>query len=392
MKSAIIKVEDKDVLGSLRKLLAQLLESEFLDALLVPRMLPSEDGFAQSLVKDVSMLEYANPLAPTMAVQSAQMLSDLTSTPFEGRIGVVLKPCELRAVVELTKFLQVKLENVVTIGVDCLGTYEVRDYAKMVASTVASPLSGDSDNGGFSSEAFLEGVKNGEIKAVEDYNFRNSCQICEYPVPLNADITFGFWGCDPTEEIVVMVGARFEDELKEKLSLELQEEDLADREKVTQKIIDGRKQERDKVISELREQTNSMEKLMQTLSTCIRCHNCMNVCPICYCKECLFKSSIFEHRSDQFLKWADRRGAIRMPTDTLMFHLTRMNHMATSCVSCGMCDSACPNQLPISSLFKLIGSELQEMFEYVPGRDIEEEPPVSIFQESELQAETGTGN
>lgn len=387
MKSTTIKVEDKDVLGSLRKFLAQLLENKFVDALLVPRMLPSEDGFVQSLVKDVEMLEDANPIAPTMAVQSAQILSDLTSTvrsgvqpPNIGRIGAVLKPCELRAVVELAKFLQVELENVVTIGVDCLGTYEVRDYAKMIE-----------ENGKLSSEAFLEGFKNGEIKAVEDYDFRNSCQICEYPVPLNADIAFGFWGCEPFEEIVVMVGARFEEELKEKLSLELKDGNLADREKVTQKIIDGRKQERDKVISELKERTDSMEKLMQTLSTCIRCHNCMNVCPICYCKECVFKSATFEHRSDQFLKWADRKGAIRMPTDTLMFHLTRMNHMATSCVSCGICDSACPSQLPISSLFRLIGSELQEMFEYVPGRDLEEEPPVSIFQESELQDETGTG-
>jgi len=379
MKSTTIKVEDKDVLGSLRKLLAQLLESEFVDALLVPRMLPSEDGFVQSLVTDVEMLKDANPIAPTMSVQSAYVLSDLTSTPFDGRIGAVLKPCELRGAVELAKFLQVELENVVTIGVDCLGTYEVRDYANMIR-----------ENGGLSSGTFLGGVKTGEIKTVEDYDFRNSCQICEYLVPLNADITFGLWGCEPSEEMTVIVGNRFEEELSEKLSLDFQEEDSTHREQVIQKVIDGRKQERDRVLGELKEQTNSIEKLMQVLSTCIRCHNCMNVCPICYCKECVFKSSIFEHRSEQFLKWAGRKGAIRMPTDTLMFHLTRMNHMATSCVSCGMCDSACPNQLPVSSLFRLIGSELQEMFEYVPGRDLEEEPPVSIFQENELQTETGT--
>ncbi len=79
-----------------------------------------------------------------------------------------------------------------------------------------------------------------------------------------------------------------------------------------------------------------------------------------------------------------------MPSDTLIFHLTRMSHMATSCVGCGMCDSGCPSQLPISTLFGLIGNELQEMFEYVPGRDAEEEPPVSVFKEDELQAEAET--
>ena len=141
-------------------------------------------------------------------------------------------------------------------------------------------------------------------------------------------------------------------------------------------------------LTDLERKTAGLDSLMETLSTCIRCHNCMNVCPICYCKECVFKSAVFEHRPDQFLRWAERSGAIRMPTDTLIFHLTRMSHMATSCVSCGMCDAACPNKLPISSLFGLIGSELQEMFEYVPGRDPEEEPPVSAFKEEELQVET----
>ena len=78
-----------------------------------------------------------------------------------------------------------------------------------------------------------------------------------------------------------------------------------------------------------------------------------------------------------------------MHSDTLIFHLTRMSHMATSCVSCGMCDSACPNKLPVSTIFGLIGKELQEMFSYVPGRDLEEDPPVSAFKEDELQAESG---
>jgi len=87
---------------------------------------------------------------------------------------------------------------------------------------------------------------------------------------------------------------------------------------------------------------------------------------------------------DQFLRLADRKGAIRMPSDNLIFHLTRMSHMATSCVGCGMCDSACPTGLPVSSLFASIGTELQEMFEYVPGRNPAEEPPVSVFKEDEL--------
>ena len=122
MKHATLKVENNDTLGAAREFLGRLLACGAVDALLVPKELPSADGFVQSLVKDPEMLGDANPVAPTMAVQSARILSQLAASPCEGRIGAVLKPCEMRAAVELTKFLQVNLDNVVTIGVDCLGT------------------------------------------------------------------------------------------------------------------------------------------------------------------------------------------------------------------------------------------------------------------------------
>ena len=114
-----------------------------------------------------------------------------------------------------------------------------------------------------------------------------------------------------------------------------------------------------------------LQSFLDRFSTCIRCHNCMVACPICYCKECVFKTAVFEHDGDQFLRWADRKGEIRMPTDTLIFHLIRMSHMVTSCIGCGLCDSACPSRLPVASLFRSVGDKIQKMFQYVPGRDIE---------------------
>ena len=37
------------------------------------------------------------------------------------------------------------------------------------------------------------------------------------------------------------------------------------------------------------------EGIEGVLAACVRCHNCMTVCPICYCKTCLFKSPPFDH-------------------------------------------------------------------------------------------------
>ena len=165
MSCTTLKVADKDVVGALREFLGQLLKSGFVDALLVPKALPGGDGFVQSLVSDPAMLADANPLAPTMAVQSASVLAELTSTPFEGRLGAVLKPCEMRAAIELAKFLQVKLENVVTIGVDCGGTHGVKEFAEM-------------------SEADRSAAAKSLARGAAAGTLRDACRICDRPAPV----------------------------------------------------------------------------------------------------------------------------------------------------------------------------------------------------------------
>ncbi len=380
MKAAILRVENGDPLETLRRLLRHFLESKMVDAVLVPKAHPTGSGFVQTLIKDPEMLGDAHPLAPTMPVQSARILSNLTLGESGGRIGAVIKSCELRAVVELAKFLQVKTEHLVTIGVDCLGTYEVKDYAQMVGEKGAE---------GFQMEVFLKGAKTGQVKPQNGIDLRLACRICEYPVPVNADITIGLFGHDPSQEIEVIVGDRVEAQFQERGILELSSVASETRKQVVSQLIEERMRQRDQVFSEFREKVEDLQALANTLSTCIRCHNCMVNCPICYCKECVFRTPTFEHESNQFLRWADRKGGIQMPTDTLIFHLTRMAHMATSCIGCGLCDSACPNGLPVTTLFRTVGHGVQALFSYVPGRDLEETPPVTAFREDELQVETG---
>lgn len=151
------------------------------------------------------------------------------------------------------------------------------------------------------------------------------------------------------------------------------------------KIIDNRKINRDREREIFKKEVNSMESFTKELSACIRCHNCMVNCPADYCKECIFRSPVFDHPSENYELWLERKGMIKLPTDTLLFHLTRLNHMSTSCVSCGMCETSCPMGIRLTRIFSFIGEETQKIFDYEAGRSLTEELPVATFREKELE-------
>ena len=379
-KGAVLEVKNNDPFETLRVFFQDLLEKNVVDALLIPKKLPAGDGYCQTLIRDSEVLSGVNPMAPTLPVQSARLISHLTVTDPGCKVGAVVKSCELRAVIELVKFLQVKLDPLILIGVDCLGTYEPSDYAKM---------SREGGEGISITGELLKGAQDGKIKPQDGYDLRRACQICEYPSPENADIIIGLFGYDPQKEILIQLRGPLADELAQKGILATTEQGSSSRNQVIERLTEERIKKRDEVFEAFRSETKNLQDLMNALSTCIRCHNCMVACPICYCKECVFRTPTLEHKADQFIRWADRKGGVRMPIDTLLFHLIRLSHMVTSCIGCGLCDSACPNDLPVATLFRAVGQKVQAMLDYTPGKSVDEEPPVATFREDELQTESG---
>jgi formate dehydrogenase subunit beta len=378
-KQAVLKVSEGKTEQGIINFLKTLLEKGVVEAILIPKGLPSKDGFVQTLIRNPEKLEGTSAFSPTMPVQSARVASFLTVKNMGKKVAAVLKACEIRAIVELVKFLQIKLENLYLIGIDCPGTFEVADYAKMVQE-------------GKGDEALIKklfkGMEKGDVPPPDGYAFRTACQMCEYPVP-QGDIVLKLFGYETEREIGIEVGERLEKEIVEKGILTLSENGSTHRSEVVNKVVVERTKRRDDAFQGFKGEVKDLRSFLDRFSTCIRCHNCMVACPICYCKECVFRTAIFEHDGDQFLKWADRKGGIRMPADTLIFHLIRMSHMVTSCIGCGLCDSACPSRLPVATLFRSVGDKVQKMLKYVPGRDVNEVPPVATFKEDELKIESG---
>ena len=369
-KNAVLEVQNGNVIQTLNGLWRQLLEKGLVDALLIPQELPSGGNVVQTLVSSADRLTTPNPLAPVMPVNSARLVSQMTKvTPSPRKVGVVLRPCELRALIELVKLKQASLENLVLIGIDCFGTYSVNDYKNLA------------ENGSSPSDAFIKAVREGK----EDPSLRQVCQMCEYPTPMNADIAIGLIGVDLDKSLLIQASTPEGERILEALELkEGSEADVTKRDEAVSKLVEQRTKKRDEVLQETQQEIAGIDNLMKVLAPCINCHNCRDVCPLCFCKECFFDSPTFEMEAEKYLGWADKKGTIRMPTHNLLFHLTRMSHMVASCVGCGMCSEACPNDIPVANIFRLVALDAQKLFDYVPGRSLDEPIPVSTFQEREL--------
>jgi formate dehydrogenase subunit beta len=283
-------------------------------------------------------------------------------------VGVVLRSCEIRALIELVKLKQASLDNLLIIGVDCLGTYSVSDYQNLCKQ------------GNSPSDELLRKFKEGG----EDTKLRKACQVCEYPIPSNADLVIGLVGVDFEKSILLKSCTEKGEKILEKFSF--LEFNQSKREESVSKYLSKKIEKRDTLFSELKGEVTGWENLLSVFSTCINCHNCMRVCPICYCRECFFESPTFEFDSEKYLMWAKRKGSIKMPRDTTLFHLGRMSHMATSCVGCGLCEQACPSNIPLLKIFKTVSYDVQQIFKYVPGRDLEEPLPLTTFKEDELRS------
>lgn len=333
------------------------------DAILIPAKMPASDSFAHVLIEDEALLKDAYPLCPIMTVQGARVISSLTAHG-KGRkkVAVLVRPCEVRATVELFKLGQVNLENVILISIDCPGTLPLADWAKDPEKT---------------EEAFRE-----VIKGKGGENLRPVCQICDkFSSTGGEDLHIGTMGMKG--RLLLIPNSAKGTSIINKLNLMV--EDISDWQSQVDALTAERKQKRQQVHKELESKAKGLDNLLATFSKCINCHNCMRVCPICYCRQCFFDSDTCKFPFEDYLIRAEATGGLRLPPETLLFHIGRMLHMSLSCVSCGACEDACPTSIPVAQVFSLVGDRNQKEFDYVPGRSVDEPLPLRVYEEEEFE-------
>ena len=245
----------------------------------------------------------------------------LPATVKEGKVAVVVKPCDVKSVVELAKEHQINLEDVTVMVVSCPGVLNLDALGELDLSDVRS-IEWHDDGISAANGA-------GEVTIPREKAFASKCLACEIGEPAIASVKIGE---QPARSPIV--DSKVSVEEYEKMS------------PAERRAFWARQFER-----------------------CIRCYGCRDVCPGCYCKEC------FVDKPAQM--WVLRATD---PTSNWFFHMTRAMHLAGRCIGCGECERACPMGIPLSLLGKKLEMDVEEMFDAKPGEDAEALPVFGSFE------------
>ena len=357
---------DKSAEEGLKELLKFLLENGKVKGVIALRRMGEDGTISYSLITSPEDVGSTMPLFPLMPVNLAKQLSRLTLLESATEpIAVVMRPCELRAFIELVKRTQGSLENILFISSTCGGVYPLK---MAVEGNIEESLS-----------EHWKAVGKGELSP----NTRLACQACEYFVPYTADITVSLLSNKEIDkETTLLLNTEKAEAIVEGISGKFSEGDL-DTAKIEQ-IRSKRKTEKEKLSDETELKNLGIDEITKTFSRCIGCRNCSKVCPACYCHVCFFETETSQHETAYYERELQKTGCVNMLSDTIYYHLVRLFHVSTSCTACGQCADACPADIPLWAISLKMGESVQKTFDYLPGKDMEEGLPITTFLPEEF--------
>jgi len=298
-----LPVDSGDINDALKGFFAGLLEEGHVEAVFLPMRQPGGETVMHTLVRDPAHLEGLDPLAPVTPTSAARLLSALTFRKPSFRIAAFLRPCDYRAYLELVKLKQADREQVLAITTDCMGRMEPRDFLGLAA-----------ESGDGTALTFHQRVVEGD----DTLAVTPACRVCEYPAHEGADMALRLLGTDPGRELVLCAQTDAGRAALNGPGLEPGEEPEG-RAKALDELVSARVAERDAMMKDYGDRASSFAALRDLMKTCINCYNCRAACPACYCRECVFLTDTFRHDPEQYFRWAEKRGQVKLPTDTVFF-------------------------------------------------------------------------
>lgn len=110
-------------------------------------------------------------------------------------------------------------------------------------------------------------------------------------------------------------------------------------------------------------------------SRCVRCYACRQICPFCYCEQCLC-----DRNRPQAVESTPR------PAGNMAWHIVRAMHLAGRCAGCAECERVCPMDIPLNLLNRKMAKELKELYGHEAGFEVRDKGPLAQYKEDDDQS------
>lgn len=344
-----------DPLGKVRDFIAKIWLEAGLDGMLVTMNESDEVRATPQYITDIALIDEINPFKPLMEVNAARLIPKLLASHPDAKIGAILRPCEMRALTEMTKHASFKLDNLLTISVDCLGTLPADEYQWRL-ERMGKNLSAEEINFAETyNELAREALKFARQGGIVPYRYRSACQVCTSPAAKQAMININVMGLPVRQHMLVVMG---DPSFEKHFHIETFVDGKADQSLILQheRLLFKMSERHQRTMERINESLSDLlptdvDAVIHQLESCGDCQKCMDVCPICSVDRPARSSNGHYGRSD-VMRWL------------------------VSCAGCGMCEQSCPNHLPTSAIFAHIRQQLDQEWEYVPGRSLNDPLPL----------------
>lgn len=243
-------------------------------------------------------------------------------------IGIVARGCTSRSLVIHLQEKQYERDEVVIIGVPCCGYVDGR---KLAAGAAGREIIG----GVLGDDKIQVQTATGTKELVLAEVMADNCQTCRFNNPVISDIMLGDAAAPPQD-------------------------------------INGEYRRVDQFASLPEEERWAY--FAKEMDKCLRCYACRNACPSCYCRSCFVEQSQPQ--------WVGRGTE---HSDSEVFQIMRIFHMAGRCVDCGSCISVCPMNVDLRTFLKKLDKDGWELFAHRAGASLEEPAMLSTFKEDDKQ-------
>jgi ferredoxin len=243
------------------------------------------------------------------------------------KVGIVVKGCDSRSLIQLLQEGLIQREELVIFGMPCRGVVNVAKLRAKLGNVALKDIT-------FQDGTIVVDTAEGSQEVALEEMLATKCLSCQHPTPLIYD----YLASDPIPPD--------------------RPADLADQEVEEIEAMD------------VRDRCAYWEV---QLDRCIRCYACRNACPLCVCQD----SCAAESRDPHWLSLSSGIG------EKVMWQMIHALHVAGRCTDCGECERACPMDIPIQRIRRKMNKDIKELFDYEAGMNVDDTPPLYTFKVEE---------